>query len=118
MILTERRTPTPANITFAGENAYQIYESADNTSSCSETYQANTFSKSIGEGTKNIHCRVEPSRQLFVVASRSIEVLNLFLKHCENGARRVAGLELDGEWVRKKVLLCLTFVGFQGIVEN
>lgn len=31
---------------------------------------------------------------------------------------RVAGLELGGEWVRKKVLLCATFICFQGLVEN
>jgi hypothetical protein len=67
---------------------------------------------------ENIHCWVEPPCQVFVVVSRLIEVLDLLVKQGKNGARRVAGLELGGEWVRKEVLLCLLFVCFQGMAKN
>jgi hypothetical protein len=49
---------------------------------------------------------------------RSIEFLDLLLKHEENAARGVAVLYLDREWVRKKILLCASFVRFQCIIEN
>ena len=40
------------------------------------------------------------------------------MKHSENGSRGVASLELGGKWMCEKVLLCLSFVLFQGIVED
>ena len=55
--------------------------------------------------------------QPLVAASRSVEVLDLLLNHGENGAWRVAGLELGGEWVSKKIFLGLFFGLFQGIIE-
>jgi hypothetical protein len=36
----------------------------------------------------------------------------------ENCAGRIAFLELSGEWMGKKILLCALFVCFQGIIEN
>ena len=42
----------------------------------------------------------------------------LLLKHVENGAGRLTGLKLGGEWMGKKVVLCLLFVGFQGVTKN
>lgn len=36
----------------------------------------------------------------------------------ENGARRLAELELNGEWASKKVVLSMLFVRFKGIVES
>ena len=47
-----------------------------------------------------------------------MEELYLLLKYVENGAGRLAGLELGCEWMGKKVVLCLFFVGFQGVVKN
>ena len=47
-----------------------------------------------------------------------IELLNLLLKHGENGSGRVAGLELGCEGVCEEVLLCMFFVRFQGIIED
>jgi len=44
--------------------------------------------------------------------------LYLLLKHDENGAGRLAGLELGCKWMGEKVVLGLLFVGFQGIIEN
>jgi hypothetical protein len=49
---------------------------------------------------------------------RSIELLDLLLKYNENAAWRVAGLELGGKWVGKKVLLGAPFICFQGIIED
>ena len=46
------------------------------------------------------------------------EGVYLLLKYGENGARRMAGLELSCEWMGKKIDFCLLFVGFQGIIEN
>ena len=36
----------------------------------------------------------------------------------EDGAGRVAVLELDDEWMRKKIALCALIVGPQGIIKN
>ena len=47
-----------------------------------------------------------------------MEVLYLLLKHVKNGAGRLAGLELGCEWMGKKVMLCLFFVGFQSVDKN
>jgi hypothetical protein len=55
---------------------------------------------------------------LSVVALRLIEFLDLPLKHDENAASRIAGLEPVSERVRENILLCACFVRFQGIIEN
>ena len=47
-----------------------------------------------------------------------IEFLYLLLKYDENGAGRLAGLELGREWMGKKIALGLLLVGFQGVIEN
>ena len=47
-----------------------------------------------------------------------MEVLYLLLKHVENGAGRLTGLKLGCEWMGKKVVLCLLFVGFQSVTKN
>ena len=47
-----------------------------------------------------------------------MELLHLLLKHIENGAGRLTGLELGCEWMGKKVVLCLLFVGFQGVTKS
>jgi len=47
-----------------------------------------------------------------------IEFLYALLKYGKNGAGRLAGLELSCEWMGKKIVLCVLFVGFQGIIEN
>jgi hypothetical protein len=38
-------------------------------------------------------------------------------KHEENGVWRLAVLELFGERMREKILLCTLFIYFQGIVD-
>jgi hypothetical protein len=88
------------------------------TESCAKTYQANTFSEGCRESIEDIHHRVQPFRQAVIATLRSIELLDLLLKHGENATGRIAGLELSSEWVGKKVLLGASFICFQGIIEN
>ncbi len=76
--------------------------------SFSETYQTNTLSKSSRKGVQDSHGRVKPLGQLIVV---SLESLDLLINEGENGAGRVAVLELGGKWMCKKVALCALFVG-------
>ena len=83
-----------------------------------DSYQANTRSNSLREGVEDIDCWVQPPCQPVISGLRLIEVVDLLLKYSENGGRRIAGLELSCERMREKVLLCLLFVHFQGIVEN
>ena len=64
---------------------------------------------------KDVHSWVEPLR---IAALRLIELLDLLLKHGEKAARRIAGFEPVGEWVRENTILCALFVRFQGNVEN
>ncbi len=76
--------------------------------SFSETYRANTLSKSFRKGVQDSHGRVKPFCQLIIV---SLESLDLLINEGENGAGRVAVLELGGKWMCKKVALCALFVG-------
>jgi hypothetical protein len=64
---------------------------------------------------KDVHSWDQP---LGIAALRLTELLDLLLKHCENAAGGIAGLEPVCEWVLKEILLCVLLVRFQGIVEN
>ena len=64
---------------------------------------------------KDVHSWVQPLR---IASLRLIELLDLLLKHGEDAARRIAGLEPVSEWVLKEILLCALLVRFQGIIEN
>jgi hypothetical protein len=64
---------------------------------------------------KDVHSWVQPLR---VAVFRLVEFLYLLLKHVENAARRIAGLDPVSEWVLKEIVLCGLLVRFQGIVEN
>jgi len=64
---------------------------------------------------KDVHSRVQP---LHVIGLRLIEFLDEVLKHGENAASRIAGLEPVSERVREKIILCAFFVRFRGIIEN
>ena len=65
-------------------------------SSFSETYQANTLSKSFGKGLQDSHGWVEPSRQPIIVCLESLELL---MNEGENGAGRGTVLELEDKWM-------------------
>ena len=84
---------------------------------CRGTYQTDAFSEGFRERIEHINGRVQPFCQPSIAILRSIELLDLLLKHNENTAGRVAGLELGGEWVGKKVLLGASLICFQGIIE-
>jgi len=47
-----------------------------------------------------------------------IEILDLFLKDGENCVGGMTGLELCGEWMCKKVVLCTLFIGFHGVIDD
>jgi hypothetical protein len=47
-----------------------------------------------------------------------VKLLDLLMNDGENGAGRVAVLELRDKWMGKKIALCAFFVGLQGIIEN
>ena len=115
-IRTERRTPTPAKIAFAGENVWEwISKSGSQMGSFTEAYQANTLSKSFGKGVQDSHGWVNPFCEPIVVC---LEPLDLLMNEGENGAGRGTVLELGGKWMGKEIVLGTFFVGLQGIVEN
>jgi hypothetical protein len=47
-----------------------------------------------------------------------MEWLELLMNYGENGAGRVARLELGGKWMCKKIGLCAFFILFQGVIKN
>jgi len=83
-----------------------------------EAYQTDTLPKSRGEGKENIDGGIKPLCPLVIGVSRLIELVDLFLKDGENCAGGIAGLELCGEWVCKKVVFCTLFICFQGVIED
>ena len=83
-------------------------------SSFTETYQANTFSKSFGKDVQDSHGWIEPFCQSIVV---SLEPPDLLVDEGENGTGRGTVLELSDKWMGKEIILGTFFVGLQGIVE-
>jgi hypothetical protein len=75
------------------------------------------FSERPRECMKHLYSWVEPPGPLFIAALRLIELLDLLLKHVEDITRGGAVLELGSEWVITKILLCMSFVRSQGIIE-
>lgn len=49
--------------------------------------------------------------------SRLIERLDLLMEQEKNFTSRVAGLELSGEWMFRKILPCMLFICVQGIAH-
>jgi hypothetical protein len=47
-----------------------------------------------------------------------VKFLDLLMNENKNGVGRVAVLELGDKWMRKKIALCVSFVGIQGVIEN
>ena len=64
---------------------------------------------------KDVYGWVQP---LHTVALRLIELLDLFLKHRENVASRIAGFKPVGERVGERIHFGAFFVRFQSIIEN
>lgn len=115
---TERRTPIPAKITFAGGNSCHIDIRVESRrSALFGAYQANSCSKRCRECMKDVHGWIKPFCPSLIAIPRLIQPLNLLLQHSANGTGIVAGLELGGERVCKEIPLCAFFVLFQGIVD-
>ena len=47
-----------------------------------------------------------------------MESLNLLMDEGENGAGRVAALELDGQWMCKKIAFCVLFIRLESVIKN
>ena len=47
-----------------------------------------------------------------------MESLDLLMDDGENGVGRVAALELEGQWMCKKIAFCVLFVCLEGIIKN
>ena len=65
---------------------------------------------------EGIHKWIEPLSQL-VNDVLSLD-LDLLSKESDDGAWSIAGLEPGGEWMRKEIYLCSTFVLLQGSIED
>jgi hypothetical protein len=100
-IRTKRRTPTPANITFPGENTCHIYMRVRCLTSSHVAYQANTLPKRLGEGIEDIDSWIKPLCPSIIGTSGLTWPLDLLMKDGENIGWRVAVLELGGEWMGK-----------------
>jgi hypothetical protein len=117
-ILTKRRTPTPVNITFPGENTCQVnVRLRVSDKFIPKVYRAYTLSKGLGQHIEGVHSGIEPLGPS-IIATGSTKSLYLLVKDGENCAGRVAVLQLGGEWMGKKIFLCAPFVRFQSIVED
>ena len=71
-----------------------------------------------GEGIENIYYWVETAFYSLVSTPTLVESLDQFLKHGQNGSRRMTVLEFGGERVGEKVLFCLLLVCLQSSIEN
>jgi hypothetical protein len=47
-----------------------------------------------------------------------MESLDLLMDNGENGAGRVAALELEGQWMCKKIAFCVLFIRLQGVIKD
>ena len=103
-IPTERKRPTPVKMTLAGENTWDIYKRVNLRGGCPEAYQANTRSKNVREGGQNVDRGIKPFRPSFVGTPGLIEALYLLLKKSKNGSRRIACLQLRGEWMSAQIV--------------
>ena len=97
--------------------AIWILESRSRASACPETYQANTGSKNVRESIEYADGRIKPFCPSLIGTPGPIKPLELLLKDSDDGTGRVAGLELDGEWMCTQIVLCLFFVGVQGVID-
>jgi hypothetical protein len=116
-----RKTPIPANITFAGENTWDLNVRGHILDrEALRIYQANTFAEGCRKCIQNSNSGIEPLFRAPTIALRLNELLNIVLavKYIEDSARGVAMFQLGCELMCKKVLLRLPFIVVQGSIEN
>jgi hypothetical protein len=107
--LTKRRTPMPANITFAGENICSIGIRARLPTILVDIYQTDAFTERSRECVQNVNCWVQPLFQSLI----GIRV-DLASKQVQYGGGRVTRFELSEERVALESLLRLFIVRVQG----
>ena len=118
-ILTERRMPNPAKMTFAGGNACNINMSMRTpTRICGETYQASTRFKNRGEGLQDIHSWVKQFGPSFIAIRGLFKSLDLLLKDGDNSIGGVTGLEPGHEKMGKQIFFCALSVLVQGVIYD
>ena len=72
-IHTERKTPTPAKMTLAGENTCHVNMREQDSKKCmSEAYQADTRSNHVREGIQDVDRWIKPLRPSFIGIPRLI----------------------------------------------
>ena len=114
IVLADSKTPTPVNITFAGENTCKInYISEAFIRSRVETYQTDAAGNSSRKCVEDVDSWAQPLGQSLVVAVRFVKFSHLVFKDGEYGISRVAILQLRGERMGERVLLGLFLVGLE-----
>ena len=83
-----------------------------------DNYQTNTFAEGIGEGTKDIEGRNEPSFQLVIAPSPRWIIEVSSLEFGENFRGRIAFIELFEEIVALQVFFGLFLVGFESGIKD
>ena len=81
-------------------------------------HESDTFAKGRGEGIKDVDGRIQPFRQLVVAGRRLFELLYLGAEDGQDVGGRVAGLQLDHQWMHEKVFLGLLLILFDGSIED
>ena len=113
MVLAESKTPTPVNITFAGENTCKLYIRGLYQVKSRDFYQTDATGNSGRKCVEDVHGRVQPLGQSLVAAVRFVKLSDLILKDGEYGVSRVAILQLRGERMGEKILFGLLLVGLE-----
>ena len=83
-----------------------------------DDYQTDTFAERIGEGTKDIEGRNEPSFQPVIAPSLRWIIKLCGLKLGEDGGGRIATFELFEEIVVLQIILGLFLVGLESCIKD
>ena len=81
-------------------------------------YQADALPQRCRKGEEDVDGGIQPLGQPLINTPRLFKLLDLVLKDSQNGGRRVAGVQLDGKWMREKVVFRIFLVRLQGSVED
>jgi hypothetical protein len=119
MTRTERRTPIPAKIAFAGGYALKKQlEKKPFTIEYLNIHKPYALANGGGKRIQNIHSRDDPFRESIVSILGLLESRDLVSQDSEDSLRGIARLKVGKERVRGQIFLGFTFVRFQSGVEN